>query len=176
MRRKHNRRDPQITKEFLIAEALSSYDALVLGKTWLTQDPKSVAFSTFVSKALALLEKRDGKKGNAKSGNSNKQHKGGKSKHEAKPWKHVAPKDGEPRIKVLDGKTFHFCHKPHDIEQKPMWYLHKPEDHKDWNPKSTPKEEDIKLEFNDDLKSLLSVLKKDFKWLETWPSNHLKIC
>ena len=135
---------------------------MVLEKKWLTQDPKSVAVSTFFSKASALLEKNEGKKGNDKSRKLNKQHKGGKSKHEHKPWKHVAPKDGEPRSKVVDGKTFHFCHKPHGKEQKPMWSLHKPEDHEDWKPQSTPKEEDVKLEFNDDLKSLLSAFKKDF--------------
>ena len=35
MRCKHNRRDPQITKEFLMAEALSSYDKLALEKNGL---------------------------------------------------------------------------------------------------------------------------------------------
>ena len=57
LRRKHNRRDPSITKECLMAEALSSCDALVLEKKWITHDPTSVAFASFVSKASSFLDK-----------------------------------------------------------------------------------------------------------------------
>ena len=36
LRREYNRRDLLTTKEYLIAEALSSYDMLVLEKKWIT--------------------------------------------------------------------------------------------------------------------------------------------
>lgn len=43
-----------------------------------------------------------------------------------------------------------------------MWAIYKPEEYKEQKPKFKLKEEKIKLEFNDDLKLLLSVFKKNF--------------
>ena len=60
MRRKHNRRDPSMTNKHLMAEALSSCDALVFEKKRITQDQKTVAFASFVSKASASVDKLDG--------------------------------------------------------------------------------------------------------------------
>ena len=98
MRRECNRRDSQITKEFLIAEALSSCNALVLEKKWITQDPKSVAFSSFTSKASALLDKHGNKGGDGDNSKSNKlkKKKGNKKLNAKNKFKHVAPKAGEP--------------------------------------------------------------------------------
>ena len=56
MRRKHDRRDPSPTKKYLMAEALSSYDTLMLEKKWMTTDPKTLAFASFASKASALID------------------------------------------------------------------------------------------------------------------------
>ena len=50
LRRKYNRGDQSITKEFLMAEALSTCNALVLEKSWITHDPKAVSFANFISK------------------------------------------------------------------------------------------------------------------------------
>ena len=78
-----------------MAEALSSYDTLVLEKKWITHDPKTVAFSTFMSKASALSD-RHGNKGGGDSKyqkpNKKKNAKGGKNTNPKYEFKHVAPK------------------------------------------------------------------------------------
>ena len=162
LRRKYNRRDPSITKEFLMAEALNLYDTLVLEKKWITQDPKSVAFASFVSKASSLLDKLDNnnpKKTNPKKKENKSKKKTNKPRQDK--WKFDAPKEGEPKTKVVDGKTFYYCDKPHGREGKPMWTMHKPSDHKDFK-KSKPKTSDVEIEATDELRSLLTTFKKDF--------------
>ena len=147
-----------------MAEALSCYDTLVLEKKWITQDSKSIAFSSFMSKASALLDKHgnEGSDGDKSKSNKRKKKKDNKKLNAKNKFKHVAPKASEPREKEANGKKCYYCDKPHGPDSAPMWTLHKPEDHKEFKPKPKPKEEDVELEFKDDLKSLLSAFKKDF--------------
>ena len=146
-----------------MAEALSSCDTLVLEKKWTTQDPKTVAFSSFASIASALLNKHGNKgDGNNSKSNKPKKKKGDKKSNAKNKFKNVAPKASELREKKVDSKKYYYCDKPHGLDGAPMQTLHKPADHKEFKPKPKPKEEDVKLEFKDDLKSLLSVFKKDF--------------
>ena len=56
MEQKYNKKDPHITKEFLMTKTLSLWNILVLEKKWITQDSKLVVFSAFVSKVLVLLK------------------------------------------------------------------------------------------------------------------------
>ena len=165
LRRKYNRRDPSITKEHLMAEALSAYDTLVLEKKWFTQDPKTVAFASFVSKATSLLDKHGGKKDHNKGSRSKTKDKNKsnrkKTKRKEYEFKCVAPKDGEPHEKEVNGKTYYYCDKPHGSEGVPMWALHKPQDHKVFK-KEKPQEEQVDIELQDDLRSLISVYAKDF--------------
>ena len=102
-----------------MAEALSTYECLVLEQKWITHDPKMVAFNSFVTKVGNVFEKLD-------SGTKNIPQKKQRCQHD--PWKFEAPKEGEPKEKVMSGKTYHWCHKEH-LDGKPMWALHKPEDH-----------------------------------------------
>ena len=75
-------------------------------------------------------------------------------------WKLVGPKKGEPKTKKIDNKTCHWCYKEHGFEKKPMWSLHTPEDHKGHTPKTRPTtDDDVNLELNDELSSLLSVMR-----------------
>ena len=139
MRIKCNRRDDLITKEYLMAEALSSYNTLVLENKWITQDPKSVAFTQLLSKAETIFKNyspTDGKGGK----------KGGRIKKVKKPkgdkkyaWKLGGPKKGESKTKKVDNKTYHWCHKESGLEKKPMWSLHTPEDHKGHTPRLLPR-------------------------------------
>ena len=55
-------------------EALRSCDIFVLEKKWNTQDPKSVAFASFASKASALVHKLE------KSNNNNSENQKEKDK------------------------------------------------------------------------------------------------
>ena len=113
--------------------------------------------------ASALLNKHDGNnKNDVKGGESKKKSKDGKFKNKYQHWKCISPNDGESNTKVVEVKTYYYCDKPQVAKQKQMWALHEPVDRKDRKTKSSPKKEDVKLDFKDDLKSLLSVLKKDF--------------
>ena len=47
LRRKYNRNDESISTELIMAEALTTYDTLILEKDWITHDPKSVVFANF---------------------------------------------------------------------------------------------------------------------------------
>ena len=64
-------------------------------------------------------------------------------------WKKVAPKNGEPKTKVVDGKTYHFC--KHCRNGEGMWALHKEADH---NPDyKAPSSQTKKVNFSNDTKS-----------------------
>ena len=78
-----------------MAEALSSHDALVLEKKLITQDSKTVAFASFVSKTRSIVDKLDScghyKRNKAKK-NWKPKKNNGKSKENL--WKHESPKKG----------------------------------------------------------------------------------
>ena len=131
-------------------------------KKWITQDPKSVAFASFVSKASLLLDKLDNdnpKKTNPKKKKNKSKKKNDKLRKDK--WKFNVPKEGELKTKVVDGKTFYYCNKPHGQEGKPMWTMCKPSEHKDFK-KSKPKTSDAEIKATDELRSLLITFKKDF--------------
>ena len=71
-----------------MVEVLNSYDTLVLEKKWITQDIKVVAFTSFVSKVSALLDKHSSKKhrdnpnGGKSKNKKNNKSKSNKSKRE----------------------------------------------------------------------------------------------
>ena len=46
-------------------------------------------------------------------------------------WRLVAPADGEPTTKEVEGKTYHWCSKDHGRTKGGLWGNHKEEDHKD---------------------------------------------
>ena len=71
------------------------------------------------------------------------------------------PKEGEPKTKVVNGKTFYWCDKPHSWESKPMWAMHKLSDHKDFK-KPKLKISNVEIEATDELRLLLTTFKKDF--------------
>jgi hypothetical protein len=60
----------------------------------------------------------DGKRESANSGGRTPRKDDG-----AFAWKGVAPKDGEPKSKVVKGKTYHWCHH----HANPLWALHNPD-------------------------------------------------
>ena len=158
LRRKYNRRDPSIKKEYLMAEALSSYDMLVLEKKWITQDLKSVAFTSFVSKASSILDKIENGK-SIKDKSKTKKFKKNQDTPRCNTMKFEKQKHGTPSTKVVKNKTYYWCDKPHGKAGKPMWALHKPSEHKEY---SKPKTSNAEIEATDELRSLLRIYKKDF--------------
>ena len=125
MRRKHNRRDPQIAKEFLMTDALSSYDAIALEKKWITQDSKSVTFSSFSSKVSAVVDKLDGEDNGHKGDKFEKKktYNNCAPNYKQNRWKCEVPKANESKFKEANGKTHNFCDKYHCKDGKTMWAL-----------------------------------------------------
>jgi hypothetical protein len=72
----------------------------------------------------AQIANKQGGKGKGKGKRDGEERKGkggGKENDKPKPaWKTQPPKDGEPKTKVMDGKTWHWC--PHHNE----WTVHPP--------------------------------------------------
>ena len=134
-----------------MAEAATTYDALVLEKKWITEDPKIVAFANFIAKAEEIFQKMNLEK------SKNKENK----RQPPSAWKMIAPKDGEPVQKEVNKKTYYWC--PHEpFDRKPMWTLHKPEDHGKSKKKPSNSDAAPKLELNDEMCSLFSTTKTDF--------------
>ena len=57
-----------------------------------------------------------------------KRNNNNKTQRKYDPWKFVAAKSDEPHTKVQGKSTYHWCSKPHS-DGKPMWTVHKTEDH-----------------------------------------------
>ena len=150
-KRRWNRGDATVTKEALMAEAATTCDALVLEKKWITEDPKIVAFTNFIAKAEEIFQNMNSEKSKYKEN----------KRQPPSAWKMIAPKDGEPVKKEVNKKTYYWCQHEH-YDGKPMWTLHKPEDH--GKPKKKPSNLDTapKLELNDEMRSLFSATKMDF--------------
>ena len=81
-----------------MAEELSTYDALVLEKKWMTQDPKMVVFNAFVTKVEEAFDKMEASK---------KKTSNNKPRHAHDPWTFVGPKKDNPKVKVVNGKTYY---------------------------------------------------------------------
>ena len=128
MRRGHNRRHPKINKECFMAEVLSSRDTLVLENKWITQDPKSFAFASFISKESTLLDNLDktGHKINETKKKKNFKKKTDKLRNGK--WKFEVPRKVNQGRKNLIEKN-HYYNKPHSQEGKTMWAMHKPSEH-----------------------------------------------
>ena len=93
---------------------------------------------------VGYLESQDGKttktrktkkkKDNSKKDDEDSEKTTGKDENKEKKkggypeWKTIAPKEGEPTTKTVDGKEFHFCTKCRG--GKGLWARHKEKDHK----------------------------------------------
>ena len=55
--------------------------------------------------------------------------------------------------------------------KKPMRALHALEDRAGQTPRTTRNSDDVNLELNYDLRSLLLIFRRIFKGLDTWPAN-----
>ena len=96
-----------------MAEAFSTYDALILEKNWITHDPKSVSFANFVSKTQFFLSQLSTSPSAAPAPASNgyvksNRNKKKKTQRNHDPWKFVAPKNNEPYTKVQGKYTYHW--------------------------------------------------------------------
>ena len=87
---------------------------------------KVVAFASFISKALTLLDKHSSKKngdnsnGSKFKNNKKKKSKGNKSIRKQDKFKYLVPKAREPHKKEVNGKIYYYCDKPYGIDGVPM--------------------------------------------------------
>jgi hypothetical protein len=114
-------------------QGLTKYDALVTSGEYSTSDPKDAQILVLqtqvqnledtVTKRRQKVEKKvDKPRG---GGQDDKKRKGRKS------WQLVPPPTGEPTTKTVNGRTFHWCTKPHGMDAVPLWGVHEPAQHRD---------------------------------------------
>ena len=122
-----------ITADQLMAFAEKRYATLVLAKTWAAPSDEQQELVVLTAKIAELNKQvantKQPKKGPFKKEKGGIQHpkkkgvKGKKGKQgDAKfAWKMVPPKEGAPRTKQVEGKTYNFCPNHGD---KGMWVIH----------------------------------------------------
>ena len=111
-------------------QGLNKYDALLTSGEYATSDPKDaqiLALQTQVHNLEDTVNKKRPNKDKGPNGRGDdvKKRKGRES------WQLVAPKSGDPTSKVVNGRTFHWCSKPHGHDAVPLWGVHEPSKHKD---------------------------------------------
>ena len=94
LRRRRNTNDPFVRKELSLAEGLTTYDTLMLEKKWITEDPKAIAFTSFMSRAEKALSK------SAPTEPTNPRP----NKHNNQEWKFESPVEDKPASKKVNGK------------------------------------------------------------------------
>ena len=105
---------------------LSQEDAMIMALVNTLE--KKVTKSPHKNKSKSKKEKNEDNSSNESKANDNKESK---KRFKVPEWKLQPPKDGEPREKLVEGKTYYWC--LHCNKNEGMWVLHKPEDHKsDW--------------------------------------------
>ena len=120
-----------VTENSLMNDAENKFNNIKLEGKWNALSPDQEKIMALTAKFNQLKDKNlklskeitDPKsvKNNKKS--SKKKKKSKKRKDDEKyAWKKIPPKEGEPRIKVVDGKTYYWC------EDHMAWVLHKPKD------------------------------------------------
>jgi hypothetical protein len=145
-----DRADRDLDAETLMDQALTKYDSLITSGEYSTSDPKDaqiLALQTQVQHLEDTVVKRRPKtdkkvdKPPRGGGDDNKRRKG------REPWQLIPPPTGEPTTKTVNGRTFHWCTKPHGQDAVPLWGVHEPSQHKDvfkrQKPGGTPKEGEI---------------------------------
>jgi hypothetical protein len=129
-----DRADDDLDADVLMEQGLTKYDALVTAGEYSTSDPKDaqiLALQTQVQNLDDAIKKRT-KKTPADKRNPDKKNEGGDGKRKGRePWQLVPPKAGDPTTKTVNGRTFHWCSKPHGQDAVPLWGVHDPSQHKD---------------------------------------------
>ena len=77
-------------------------------------------------------------------------------------WNFSEPKEAEPKTKKFGENTYHSCCKEYSKYKNTMNTLRTPEECTCQTPNTTLKTDDLKLELNDELRSLLLVYQKNF--------------
>jgi hypothetical protein len=134
-----------LTAEGLMDLAESLYNIYVEDKSWMqhTDHQEQIVALQAEIKTLKTSRNSSSRSGNDRNSNRNqgKGRKGRKGKNQAEKnsekddsadgekkwaWKTKAPSGKQPKEKVHEGKTYHWC--PNHRRGKGLWSLHKPED------------------------------------------------
>jgi hypothetical protein len=122
--------EPTTISDALMEQGLNKYDALLTSGEYATSNPKDaqiLALQTQVQNLEDTVTKRPkcDKNPTAGGGDNGKKRKGRET------WQLIAPKSGEPTSKTVNGRTFHWCSKPHGHDTMSLWGVHEPAKHKD---------------------------------------------
>jgi hypothetical protein len=115
---------PMTLKEYM-ASALTKYKTLKMKGLWEAPSPEQeqiIALTAAISSLKTKSKPRTSKTGDRKTDLANA-GKGTRKNDGDYAWKDIAPKEGEPKKKVMKGKTYYWC-KHHT---NPMWALHNPD-------------------------------------------------
>jgi hypothetical protein len=128
-----DRADRDLDADALMDQGLTKYDALVTSGDYANSDPKDaqiLALQTQLQNLEDTVTKKRPKNDKTRSSTGKGATDTAKRKgREA--WQLVAPKTGEPTSKTVNGRTFHWCTKPHGHDGVPIWGVHEPAKHKD---------------------------------------------
>ena len=143
---------------------------MLLEQNWIAKDPKATSFFSLVCRAEKVLSQ-------ASTTNPTNESEGNRRRfYKNQGWKFKPSAEDEPTYKKVNGKMCHWCPKPH-FRGKPMWAIHKPEDHSySTYPVNTPKTKDnVDFQLQDKVCSLIAVVKQDFPMLEVRPTNNTNV-
>jgi hypothetical protein len=111
-----------VTEDKLMEVAENFYTRKMEDGSWNepTEDQKRIiALTAQITKSETTVRKDKAKPRDNKGKQANKN---GKKEYELPKWKTTPPKGDQPKTKVVDKRTYHWCHK------HKMWTMHKPED------------------------------------------------
>ena len=114
----------------LMEQGLNKYDALLTSGKYATSDPKDaqiLALQTQVQNLEDTITRHPKRDKNPANGRGDE----GKKRKGREPWQLLAPKAEGPTSKTVNGRTFHWCGKPHGHDTVPLWGVHEPDKHKD---------------------------------------------
>jgi hypothetical protein len=116
---------PMTLKEYM-ASALTKYKTLKMKGLWEAPSPEQEQIIALTA-AISSLKTKSNKARDSKTGDRKKDHaaigKGPRKNDGDFAWKDIAPKEGEPKKKVMKGKTYYWC----THHTNPMWALHSPD-------------------------------------------------
>jgi hypothetical protein len=129
-----DRADDDLDADVLMEQGLTKYDALVTAGEYSTSDPKDaqiLALQTQVQNLDDAIKKRRPKDLKDKKPSDSKRNEGDGKRKGREPWQLIPPKTGDPITKTVNGRTFHWCSKPHGQDAVPLWGVHDPSQHKE---------------------------------------------
>jgi hypothetical protein len=128
-----DRADRDLDADTLMDQGLTKYDALVTSGEYSTSDRKDAQILALQTQVQHLADNVNKRRPKADERNDKTPAQGDDAKRRKgrEPWQLIPPASGEPTVKTINGRTFHWCSKPHGQDAVPLWGVHEPSQHKE---------------------------------------------